>query len=247
VVIEGITVNAFTVPLLHQYIDEALSAGTRAKIYHANVHGMNLARDDRQYRDELMSANAIFCDGEGVRLAARLLGHRLPQRVTYADWFWKLAAHCGERGWSLFFLGGRPGVAARAAERLRAHAPSVRIVGTQHGYWAAEGRTDAEVVEEINASGAHILVVGLGMPLQESWLGRCWPNLSAGVGLTGGACFDFVSGDVPRCPAWMRRWGLEWLHRLWREPRRMFRRYVLGNPRFISRILAQRLLKGTWQ
>lgn len=244
VVVDGVSINAFTVDSLHAYIEGNILGGSRAKIYNANVHGMNLARQDPNFRRELVTADAIFCDGEGVRLASRILGYGLPERITYADWLWQLADFAAERGWSLFFLGGRPGVAERAAARLTAAVPGLRIAGTADGYWHAKGRSDEEVVEEINASGAHILVVGMGMPLQEYWLGRWWTALRASIGLSGGACFDFVSGEVPRCPAWMRRSGLEWSYRLLLEPRRMFRRYVVGNPQFFGRIFRQRLFEG---
>lgn len=241
VIVDGVPVNAFTVDSLHAYIDGHITSGSRAKIYHANVHGINLARQDPSFRREMTTADAIFCDGEGVRLASRILGHGLPERITYADWLWQLSALAARRGWSLFFLGGRPGIAERAAKRLGAGVPGLRVAGTAHGYWRADDRTDEDVVAEINASGAQILVVGMGMPLQEFWLGRWWPALQASIGLTGGACFDFVSGEVSRSPSWMRRSGLEWSYRLMLEPRRMFRRYVVGIPQFLGRILEQRL------
>src|SRR3712207_9212750 len=122
-------------------------------------------------------------------LAARILGRRIPERITYADWIWQLAGLAATRSFSLYFLGARPGVAQEAARRLKERYPNLKIVGARHGYFDHSAENEA-IVQEINAAAPNILLVGLGMPLQERWLMENRRNLDVGVALTGGAMFD---------------------------------------------------------
>jgi N-acetylglucosaminyldiphosphoundecaprenol N-acetyl-beta-D-mannosaminyltransferase len=172
-----------------------------------------------------------------------LLGHNLPDRMTWADFAWTLAEYCVQQGFTLFLLGARPGVADEAADRLREKLPDLHIVGTQHGYFdkTQDSEENRSVIQRINAVRPNILVVGFGMPLQERWLMENWDQIEANVALTGGAVFDYVSGNQRRAPRWMTDNGLEWLGRLIIEPRRLWRRYVIGNPVFFYRVLKQRL------
>jgi N-acetylglucosaminyldiphosphoundecaprenol N-acetyl-beta-D-mannosaminyltransferase len=188
----------------------------------------------------------VFCDGAGVMLAARLLGRRIPARITYADWMWRLAAFAEAEGLSLFLLGARPGVAEEAARRLLARHPKLHISGVRHGYFdhAAGSPQNEAVLREIEASRPDFLLVGLGMPLQEHWLMDNWHRIEAGVALTGGAVFDYVSGGLRRGPRFLTENGFEWLARLLIEPRRLWRRYLLGNPLFMLRVLGQRFGAG---
>lgn len=240
----GIKVTPITVPDLHAHIGAVIEAGARQLVLNVNVHCMNLAARLPWLKDFLNSAPVVFCDGAGVMWAARLQGKAIPERITYADWMWRLAAFCEERGHSLYFLGAKPGVAEQAAARLRERHPALRILGCRDGYFPLEGPENEAVIEGVNRAGADILVMGLGMPRQEEWLRRYWGRLHAKVALTGGACFDFVSGTMPRCPRFMADHSLEWLYRLYVEPKRMFGRYVLGNPLFMARVLLERLLGG---
>jgi N-acetylglucosaminyldiphosphoundecaprenol N-acetyl-beta-D-mannosaminyltransferase len=239
----GVDVHPLRVHELHARLGEAIERRERALVLHVNAHGLNLAWERPWLRDLLNSAALVFCDGAGVRLGARLLGRRIPERITYADWVWQLAATAEQRGWSVFFLGAAPGVAERAATRLRQRHPALRIAGVRDGYFdpAPDGADNRARVAAINAAAPDILLVGMGMPRQEAWLRENWPQLDARIGLTGGAVFDYASGSLKRSPAWLNRMGLEWLGRLAIEPRRLWRRYVLGNPRFLARVLRQRL------
>ncbi|MCI0398618.1 MAG: WecB/TagA/CpsF family glycosyltransferase [Chloroflexi bacterium] len=244
----GVRVHALTVALLHQQIDDEIRNGRHSLVLNVNVHCLNLAYELAWLRRLLNNARVVFCDGAGVRLGARILGYHLPQRITYADWIWQLADFCAERGHTLFLLGARPGVVQRAVERLEQRYPRLEIVGVQDGYFNKE-REDSEnkaVVEEINRLQPDILIVGFGMPLQERWLMENWERLDVHVALTGGAVFDYISGELRRPSSWMTNHGLEWLGRLVIEPRRLWRRYIVGNPRFLWRVLKERfnLLPG---
>lgn len=238
----GVRVTAITVPELHACLREFIEQGRKALVLHANAHALNIATEQDWYREFLNSADIVFCDGAGIQLAAILLRHRIPQRITYADWMWQLAELCEREGYSLFLLGGRAGVANAAADRLLDVYPRSRIVGCHHGYFDKRygGQENLAVVATVNSVAPDILIVGFGMPLQEEWLKENLNALNAKVVLTGGAVFDYVSGRLRRAPAWMTRYGLEWLGRLLIEPRRLWQRYLLGNPKFLWKVLCQR-------
>ncbi|MDQ4004174.1 MAG: WecB/TagA/CpsF family glycosyltransferase [Actinomycetota bacterium] len=242
----GVRVNPISVTELHAEILKAVRGGDHALILNVNVHALNLCYRDAALRAFFNSAPVVFCDGAGVMLAARILGTRLPERITYADWAPKLASFAESEGISLFFLGARPGVTEKAAARLLARHPKLRVVGIHHGYFdhAPESPENEAVLEEINAVRPDILLVGFGMPLQERWLMQNWDRIDARVALTGGAVFDYVSGELERGPRILVDNGFEWLARFLIEPRRLWRRYVIGNPLFLLRVLKQRLTRN---
>jgi N-acetylglucosaminyldiphosphoundecaprenol N-acetyl-beta-D-mannosaminyltransferase len=159
--------------------------------------------------------------------------------MTGADWIWDLAALCEQRSTSIYLLGCEPGVAAQAGQRLRRTHPGLRVVGTHHGYFEIGSGHDERVIEDINACRPDILLVGMGTPKQEIWAQRRVDELDCRVLWGVGALFDFVSGRVPRAPASLSDNGLEWIFRLAIEPQRMWRRYLVGNPVFLSRVLTQ--------
>ena len=238
----GVGIDPITADGLQAAIRRLVGDDRLALVLNVNVHCLNLCYEDPALRDFLNSADVVFCDGAGVMLAARLLGRRIPARITYADWAWRLAAFAEAEGLSIFLLGARPGVAERAARRLLARHPALHVSGVHHGYFdhAAGSRENEAVLRGIRASKPDILLVGLGMPLQERWLMENTDRIEAGVALTGGAVFDYVSGDLRRGPRFLTHNGFEWLARLLVEPSRLWRRYLLGNPLFLLRVLGQR-------
>ena len=238
-------VDPVSVAELHARILGIVRDGEHALVLHVNAHGLNLCYRDPALRSFFNTAPLVFSDGAGVVLAARILGKHLPERITYADWAWQLASFAERENLSLFFLGAQPGVAERAAARLKERYPNLNIVGTHHGYFDHDpGAPENEaVLRKINASRPDILLVGFGMPLQEHWLRQNWDQIDAHVALTGGAVFDYVSGELTRGARILTSNGFEWLARLFIEPKRLWRRYVIGNPLFLLRVLKQRLTK----
>ena len=245
----GVGVDPVTIGELHAGIKRLVESGERGTVLNVNANCLNLLYGDAALRGFFERADLVFCDGAGVRLAARLLGESLPERITYADWAWRLAAFAETEGLSLFLLGAAPGVAERAAQRLRTLHPGLHITGVEHGYFDHNpGSTENEaVLQRVNAAKPDILIVGLGMPLQECWLMQNRKALDANVALTGGAIFDYVSGGLRRGPPLLTHNGFEWLARLVVEPRRLWRRYLIGNPLFLLRVLVQRLGKESHQ
>ncbi len=239
----GVRVDPVTASELLGVVEQTVSEQRKAIVGNVNVLAANLAHDLEWFRVFLNGCDTVFCDGYGIQCGARLLGHHIPERITYAEWAWQLAAFAESNGFTIFLLGGRHGVAEKAAARLQAAYPALKVVGTHHGYFdkGPDGPENNAVVESINATRPNVLIVGFGMPMQERWLLENWGRLDANVALTGGAVFDYVSGGLRRGPRWMTDHGLEWLARLLIEPRRLWKRYLIGNPLFAWRILKQRL------
>jgi exopolysaccharide biosynthesis WecB/TagA/CpsF family protein len=207
-------------------------------VVHANVHTVNLACADDGYLEVLRRADLILNDGKGVMLGARLEGERFPQDLNGNFFTPLLLGRAAERGWSVFFFGAKPGVAERAAEVVRRAIPGLEIAGTRNGYFSAD--ETERVALDIKAAAPDVLLVGLGNPRQEEWIDRHLAVTGARIGVGVGAFFDFQTGEVKRAPEWMGRYGLEWVHRLSVEPKRMWRRYLVGNPRFLARVWKER-------
>jgi N-acetylglucosaminyldiphosphoundecaprenol N-acetyl-beta-D-mannosaminyltransferase len=224
-------------------------AGTRdggppRRVMYANAHVLNQSAENAALRGALESADLVYCDGYGVRLAAKALERPVPHRMTGADWIWGLAALCEQTGESIYLLGSEPAVARQAAARLSETYPGLDVVGTHHGYFEPGTAHDDRVVEDINARRPSIVLVGMGTPKQELWVQHNAERLDVDVLWTVGALFDVVSGKVPRAPSWLADNGLEWIFRLAIEPGRMWRRYLLGNPVFVHRVRRARARNG---
>jgi N-acetylglucosaminyldiphosphoundecaprenol N-acetyl-beta-D-mannosaminyltransferase len=224
--------------LLRTICDWAAEGRTRRVMY-VNAHVVNQSRTTTGLGEALRRADLVYCDGYGVRLAARVLGRPVPHRMTGADWIWDLAALCEQAGQSLYLLGSEPPIAREAAARLRQRHPDLDVVGSHHGYFELGSPHNERVIEHINEHPARLVLVGMGTPKQELWVDRYAERLDGAVVWTVGALFDYVSGHMPRAPRWLADNGLEWIFRLAIEPRRMWRRYLLGNPAFLSRVLSE--------
>lgn len=209
------------------------------RVMYVNAHVLNQSLEDPALRGALADADLVYCDGYGVRLAAKALDVEIPHRMTGADWIWDLAALCESAGQSIYLLGSEPGVASQAADRIRARHPALTIAGSHHGYFDEGSPHDERVLEDINERRPDILLVGMGTPKQELWVQRNADRVDCGVLWTVGSMFDYVSLRTPRAPGWLADNGLEWIFRLAVEPQRMWHRYLIGNPVFVSRVMAQ--------
>mgnify|MGYP001189969624 CR=1 FL=1 len=217
---------------LDRAIDALLAPGRR-RAYFMNAHCFNLRAGDRAYADALRRAEFLLPDGIGVELAARMTGGRFAANLNGTDLTPCLLARAAAQGLSVFLLGGRPGVAAAAAETLSRRIDGLRIAGARDGY--AEAGDEEATLDAINASGADILLVAMGVPMQELWIDRNFSRIGARLTLGVGALFDFLAGVVHRAPAPIRKARLEWAWRLAQEPRRLARRYLIGNFAFMAR------------
>ncbi len=236
----GVRLDLLSLDDLLGAVSRAVATRGRLTVMYVNAHCMNVAERDPEYRSIVNGADLVYCDGTGVRMGALLLGIQVPQRMTGADWVHDLARVAAREGFSLFLLGGEPGAAEDAARALAAEQPRLKIAGAAPGYDAGPA-----TVERIRTARPDILLVGMGTPTQERWIDANQDALDVPVVWAVGALFDFVSGRIPRGPGWMTEHGLEWLCRLAVEPRKLWRRYVIGNPRFVVRVLRARWRQGS--
>ncbi|WP_371153830.1 WecB/TagA/CpsF family glycosyltransferase [Jannaschia sp. 2305UL9-9] len=214
-----------------EVIEHLLSAGRR-RAFFMNAHCCNVRRKDEEYRRAVAACDVLLPDGIGVELAARMTGQTLTANLNGTDLVPALLRRAATLGKSVYLFGGKPGTADAAASKLIHTIPHLRIAGTRDGY---DGAKDAEaVIDDINESGADIVLVALGVPMQEIWLHRHADRLAAPLTLGVGALFDFLAGSVVRAPKLVRRAKMEWVWRLAQEPRRLARRYLAGNFTFMA-------------
>lgn len=216
-------------------IEDAVRSDIPRCVFFVNADCLNISARDPEYHRILERDDAwVFADGIGVAIAGRVSRQPLLDNVNGTDLFPLLCERASHRGLRLFLLGAQSGVAEQVAGRMAAQYPGLQIVGTRDGYFSPS-QNDA-VIEQINASDADVLLVALGAPRQEKWIAahraRLRPPVLAGVG----GLFDFYSGRVRRAPRIVRAVKLEWAWRLAMEPRRLWRRYLVGNPVFMTRL-----------
>lgn len=236
-----IKVTSAKIEEIHNEMDRLIATEDHSFVLSANVHAANLARRRTWLSDFFKKADLVHCDGVGIIMAVRLQGHKIPERITWADWAWPLSQHLANRGYRLFMLGGPEGLTEKAMARLRAHVPKLNVVGTHHGYFAKAGPENHSVIGIINRTSPDVMWVGMGMPLQEKWILENYPRLNVKLIMTCGAAFEYIAGTVSRCPQWMGDMGLEWLFRFMQNPRRMSKRYLWGNPVFLVDAILERL------
>lgn len=242
----GVQVDDIGLLNLVDEIDQKIRSQERLLVAHVNVTGLNLAYQISWLKDFYNQCDRVYCDGMGVILGARLLGKRLQERFTLADWIWLLAERFSISGYSIFLLGSAPGVAIKAGARLQERFPDLKICGSHHGFFNKE-KTHSEnenVLAKIREANPDLLLVGMGMPLQEKWLKENWQDINSRVAITCGALFEYLTGDLRRGPRWMTENYLEWLARIVISPKRYTGRYLRDNPLFLYRILKQRMVQG---
>ena len=240
----GVRVDVISKTEIESAITEYARNRRNAVVAYANIHAINIAHRDVGFRDFLNQAALLYCDGEGVRLGARILGSTLPPRVALTRWVWDLCALCEEHEFSIFLLGSTGEVLDKAIAKLKERFPALLIAGSCHGYFQKVGPESDAVVEMINRSKPNLLFVGFGMPTQEHWISRNLERLDTNLILPAGAMIDYIAEVRGVAPSWISGIGWEWLYRLIQEPQRLWKRYLVGNPGFIFRVLVQRLKKG---
>lgn len=219
-------------------IRHRLITRTRTRINFVNAHCVNVAQSDLAYRACLERSELVLADGTGVLTAARMLNLPLRHNLNGTDLVPKIMQLAAEQCASVFLWGGRPGVAAEAALRLSLSYPQLVVSGAEHGFLTSE--EERRALRRMQLLRPDILVVGTGVPKQESWIDRHWEELPVVLALGAGAFLDFAAGRVPRAPKVMRRLGVEWLYRLGVEPRRLWRRYLIGNVTFALHVTRSR-------
>jgi exopolysaccharide biosynthesis WecB/TagA/CpsF family protein len=207
-------------------------------VFASNGHAIALAATDMQFRQYFEAANLIHADGQPVVLASKLLTrHPIPERSATTDFIHDAAQSGAAHGLRFFLLGGTERVNTRCSALLSERYPPLQIAGRRNGYFRDDDETT--ICEAINQSRADVLWVGLGVPLEYEFCLRNRHRLNVGWIVTCGGCFNFVTSEYARAPVWMQAGGLEWLHRLSREPRRLFWRYAITNPLALFALLTR--------
>jgi alpha-1,3-mannosyltransferase len=220
-------------------LDWRLAKGERIRLAYLNAHSSNLAATDSTFRAALIGFT-ILNDGIGLDIAARVLnGVRFPENLNGTDFTLRYLDQTRHR-FRLYLLGAHAGVAEAAAAALHDALPRHAIAGTHHGFFRDEDAL--RIAGEIRASGADVVLVALGNPAQELWIETSFDATGCRLAIGVGALFDFVAGGVSRAPPWLRKLRMEWLFRLALEPRRLWRRYLFGNPVFLARVAVARLV-----
>lgn len=233
----GIPVDSMTMSETVEKIRAFIEEGGVHTIYTPNAEIIMAARRDPQLRKILTNADILTADGAGVVLASKILKRSVPEKVSGVDLIRQLFEAYARKGLRCFLFGSKPGVAEEAAVKIIADYPGIIIAGCRNGYFSAD--EDEEIVNAINASNADILLVALGAPKQEKWIYDHKDRLNVKVCMGVGGAIDVMSGRVRLAPDFFRRNGLEWLYRLYKEPRRA--RRMLDLPRFMIRIIWSRV------
>ena len=207
-------------------------------IFIVNAHTLNLAHEYPAYRDVINSAHVVLADGTGARWAARMQGVRLKDNLVGTDLTPQLFNVTAGRGYRYFLLGADPEIIGRAAKYSADAYPGWDLAGFHHGYFGQD--ETAQIIEAINVSRPHLLLVGMGNPKQENWINAHLRELQVPVCIGVGGLFDHWGGNLKRAPLWVRRQGFEWLQLLLQQPHK-WRRYILGNPKFVMRIVRELL------
>lgn len=210
------------------YLIQQIETQVMTQVVFVNAHVVTTMYDRPNLRQILLHS-VQFNDGVGIAVAARLHGQRIRDNLNGTDFCPQLLDEASRRQWPVFFYGARPEVLKRALTEARRRYPDIQVAG-RSGYGTDDPQEAAELARDF---GARIILVGLGVPIQEEWLSQHLADTGCSVGLGVGAFFDFLGGSVRRAPRGWRSLRLEWLWRLLREPHRLWKRYLIGGPRFL--------------
>ncbi len=233
----GVRLDILTYEELDERIQRAITQGMTLRITAPHFFVLLLARREQWLRDFLNGCSINYIDGLGTWLGIRMLSRVRPPRINGTDYHFSLLHYALRRGLRVFLLGGSMHTAGQLSAELKQQYPDAPL----HVHHGTIDIDDSSVVHTIRQFQPDLLFLGLGTPFQFAWMQRHTPVLDVPVTLATGAFLDFAAGTRPRAPRWLRRIGFEWLHRLLHEPRRLWRRYILGIPTFIYFVLREKL------
>jgi N-acetylglucosaminyldiphosphoundecaprenol N-acetyl-beta-D-mannosaminyltransferase len=237
----GVHVSAVDMTRAVQEIESWIDSGARHYVCVSGAHGVLASSEDATLAQIHNNAGLVVPDGMPMVWAGRWVGFSEIGHVRGADLTLAVLARAEEAGWSSYFYGGAEGLPELLADRLTERFPRLKVAGTYSPpFRDLTVDEDAEIVRRINASGADLVWVGLSTPKQERWMAAHRDRLSAAALIGIGAAFDFHAGRMRQAPSYLQNNGLEWLYRLVVEPKRLWRRYLLGHPRFAWRVLRRR-------
>ena len=232
----GTPISAIPLAKIDCIVSSLIEKIGKKTFFYVNAHCLNIAAIDSQYKRILQQASLVYSGGLGPVIASRILGQGLPERTPTPDFIDKVFATAQKKGWSIYLLGTHTHSLEKTVAKLRDTFPKLAIVGYHHGFFTKE--EEGQVVEDINLKQPRILIVGMGTPRQEKFIAENIYRINAQTFWAVGALFDVISEELPRAPLWIQSIGLEWLFRLFQEPKRLWRRYIIGNTVFVLRVIS---------
>lgn len=238
ITISGITIDVLDEAQTINLVETYIKTRTPLHLMGVNADKINAAQEDPRLREIVNSCGVINADGASVVLASRYLKKPLPERVAGIDLMMKLVALSEEKHYKVYLLGAKQAVVEETAKRLREQFPALELVGFRNGYFQDEDWPAMSA--ELKRLQPDLIFIGITSPLKENLIEYFQNDGCAGVFMGVGGSFDVISGSIPRAPLWMQKCGLEWLFRVMQEPKRLFKRYFLGNFQFINRIIKEK-------
>lgn len=236
----GVKISAVNMEMAVNLADKWIAGGSAGYICVAAVHGITEAYRDTEYRKIMNRALLNVPDGMPLSWIGHLQGFPEMDRVFGPDFMSAMCRVSVHRGYRTFLYGGQPGVAELLSKSLQAKFPGLQVVGTYTPpFRGLTPQEECELIDQVHRSRPHILWVGVSTPRQERFMAKYFKRLEVPLLVGVGAAFDFHTGRIPDCSAWMKRAGLQWLHRLAQEPRRLGKRYLSTNPAFLWHIACQ--------
>lgn len=224
-----------TLDKIQEYIDN------KACVQHVviNAGKVNLMQENKELTKIINECPLINADGQSIVWGSKILGNSIPERVAGIDIFTELVRISSEKGYKPYFFGAKEEVVSEVVKKFKEKYPTLQVAGYRNGYFKQE--QSKSIAEEINKSGADILFVAFSSPMKEFWIKEHMDIMKVPFAMGVGGSFDVVAGKTKRAPKWMQRHGLEWFYRFIQEPRRMFKRYIGGNLKFVNIVLKEKL------
>lgn len=236
IAIFDISFNNLAMNEILEIIKRSIFNKEKKSIFFINADCLNKTFSNENYKQTLKKADLVLPDGSGINIACNILKEKLKQNVNGTDMLPYICSLSQKNSFKIFLLGSKEGVAFKAKEKLLEKYPNLQIVGTHHGY-INNKKEEVQVIKTINKSKCDILLVAMGAPMQEIFIDKYKKQLDLSVVIGVGGLFDFYSSNIKRAPMYLRETGFEWVYRMIQEPKRMWKRYILGNPLFIYRVL----------
>lgn len=237
----NIPIAQVTIKSITNLITSYISDKHKKTFFYVNAHCINIATKDSDYQKILQQADLVYSGGYGPVLASKILNSHLLERTPTPDFIDKIFTEGEIKKWSFYFIGSKKMPLEKAVRIIKAKFPNLNLKGYHHGYFSEQEGND--LIRDINIKKPTILIVGMGTPKQEKWIANNINRVDAKIFWAVGAMFDVLSGSLPRAPKWMQFIGLEWLFRLFQEPRRLWKRYTLGNLYFVYLIFKELIKK----
>lgn len=237
----NIQVNVLDTKEAIEIVTERLVNAEKTDLFFLNDHCYNLAQKDEAYRKILNDSDLLLNDGIGIEIGAKILGFPFKENLNGTDFIPELFEHLNKyssRPIRIYLLGAKPGIAKEALNQLQQKYENLKFAGEHHGYY--DHTHSEEIIKDINEKRIDILLVGFGMPLQEEWIAANRSKLTCTMTLAVGAFIDFSSGNVTRAPGLFRKMRLEWLYRMLKEPKRLWKRNLVGHLEFFYYVLRNR-------